>query len=837
MAKRKPNQHNRLHMAVLAGIASINAHAIGIGEIEVRSRLNEPLHADVPLIELQPNDLDLAQVRFHAINLDATGSTNSSIVANLSGRFVAGKNGYKLEIRSNENIREPIVSFYVEVILPNAHARREFTVLLDPPDIAAVNSAPAAKRPDHYDFEAMENSINTLSVAPGTARNRKVRAPEVAVVEQPAAADSSIVSEQPKRANVASTQRTHADAVAKPASRKHKAAVTEASNKTTTPGRNVYGPVQKNETLWAIARKVRPNRSVPMLDTMQKLLAENPHAFVNNDMNRLRVGVSLNIPELDASNSTADVAATATSSPATSIQPSASASADIPAATTGADSAAPAASNSTAVVATGTNQTLATDSTKPATADAAAKPSASTDTSTHTSLATAAGNSTTVASGAQSVASASAATAENQSAQPTPNATSTDPGPLATASAMTEQAAAMQARLDTLAQQLEAVQRRLSEREDRIATLEGTLEDLNTRLQNTQAQANPAATTSTQSTTPSAAASTQVNASPAQKTPASPQATSSAASYAGVRLPSGAWVWGMSAAAIAAGLGAAFMARRRRTAGVKHGLPFPAGITSAAMPPKATASSIVAASATTHGEIAIDQHIRTQIIAPPAAAATPSAVTTVDVDLHQPATGDAAVSTSVVDGDGAAFPTSPDGNIAWDDETVPNWSLERTIERTLEQTGETLVQTQTETFLKNGAEATAAATDAKSDNKVVPLKLDSSRVEPVLKEVDLQMAYLQFDDAERLLMTPLQESPNEPSLLVKLAEVHVAAGNIDKFVDLAVRLSKIPEVRNGDDWKKIARMGEMVAPNHPLFEFVATVEITRDEFGNIATRA
>jgi hypothetical protein len=175
---------------------------------------------------------------------------------------------------------------------------------------------------------------------------------------------------------------------------------------------------------------------------------------------------------------------------------------------------------------------------------------------------------------------------------------------------------------------------------------------------------------------------------------------------------------------------------------------------------------------------------------------------------------------------------SSDQNVSaiWDENAVPNWSLDNDADPTLALEPAATVESATLTPAEDESATPTAG-------KVVPLKIDSSRVEPILKEVDLQIAYLQFADAEQLLVGPLADSPNEPALLVKLAEVHVAAGAVDKFVELAVRLSENEAFRNSEHWTKIARMGETVAPTHPLFEFVATVEIAADDFGHVQSRA
>jgi len=56
-----------------------------------------------------------------------------------------------------------------------------------------------------------------------------------------------------------------------------------------------YGPVAQNETLWSIAKKLRPQGG-SMHQTMIALLESNPRAFIDGDINRLRKGAILRVP-------------------------------------------------------------------------------------------------------------------------------------------------------------------------------------------------------------------------------------------------------------------------------------------------------------------------------------------------------------------------------------------------------------------------------------------------------------------------------------------------------------------------------------------------------------
>ena len=60
-----------------------------------------------------------------------------------------------------------------------------------------------------------------------------------------------------------------------------------------------YGPVQQNETLYRIALKYR-QKGVTVSQIMMSIYRNNPDAFFKNNINRLRVGSVLEIPDLDA---------------------------------------------------------------------------------------------------------------------------------------------------------------------------------------------------------------------------------------------------------------------------------------------------------------------------------------------------------------------------------------------------------------------------------------------------------------------------------------------------------------------------------------------------------
>ncbi|RNC78692.1 FimV family protein [Piscirickettsia salmonis] len=58
----------------------------------------------------------------------------------------------------------------------------------------------------------------------------------------------------------------------------------------------LYGPIRPYDTLWKVAERVRPSKSVTVQQTMLALLEQNPRAFIAGDMNQMQRGQVLLIP-------------------------------------------------------------------------------------------------------------------------------------------------------------------------------------------------------------------------------------------------------------------------------------------------------------------------------------------------------------------------------------------------------------------------------------------------------------------------------------------------------------------------------------------------------------
>lgn len=75
-----------------------------------------------------------------------------------------------------------------------------------------------------------------------------------------------------------------------------KSAPSQAPHKEAFSSRK-YGPVKRTETLWVIASRVRPDSSVSVEQMMMALLDANPDAFQHGNVNFLKQGAVLDIPD------------------------------------------------------------------------------------------------------------------------------------------------------------------------------------------------------------------------------------------------------------------------------------------------------------------------------------------------------------------------------------------------------------------------------------------------------------------------------------------------------------------------------------------------------------
>jgi pilus assembly protein FimV len=252
--------------------APVGAWALGLGNIELKSALNQPFDAQIEVVSATPDELQALRVglaapeMFDRYRLDRPGFLQAlefRVVTDRSGRGV-------IHVTSEQSIAEPFVTLLVEATWPRGRVLREYTVLLDPPVLLPAPAAPQAVQPAETRSASPNESggaINRPAPAPAPPARRPTQEPGAS---RPAPVVSPQAEPEPVSRNA-------------PPPRAPAAA----------QGR-VYGPVQRGDTLWVIADRSRPE-DVTINQMMVAIYRANPDAFGGN-INLLHAGASLQLP-------------------------------------------------------------------------------------------------------------------------------------------------------------------------------------------------------------------------------------------------------------------------------------------------------------------------------------------------------------------------------------------------------------------------------------------------------------------------------------------------------------------------------------------------------------
>lgn len=241
-------------LALAVGLASALgadlASALGLGELKLNSTLNQPLDAEIKLLNVKDLSQDEILVSlagredFQRAGVDRlyflTGLKFTIDLENSSGPVV--------KVSTRKPVNEPYLNFLLKTQWPSGNLLREYTLLMDLPAFSDENVRPVES--------AKTQKASSRSQRP-TSR----------------ATDSTASQVQSTPARQSSNVSRSGD------------------------GASVYGPVGANDTLWEIALQVRPDRSVSVQQTMLAIQRANPEAFINGNINLLRKGQVLRIPD------------------------------------------------------------------------------------------------------------------------------------------------------------------------------------------------------------------------------------------------------------------------------------------------------------------------------------------------------------------------------------------------------------------------------------------------------------------------------------------------------------------------------------------------------------
>ena len=153
------------------------APALGLGDITLHSALNQPLRADIALVDvggLEEGELSISLAT--AEEFTRAGVDRVFFLNDLKFTPVLRGNRSLIRVTSNKPVNEPFLNFLVQLNQPNGRLLREYTVLVDPPGspgIVPAEDEPAAS-PQNSPFPSVKPAT-----APAPAAKKSAPAPAV----------------------------------------------------------------------------------------------------------------------------------------------------------------------------------------------------------------------------------------------------------------------------------------------------------------------------------------------------------------------------------------------------------------------------------------------------------------------------------------------------------------------------------------------------------------------------------------------------------------------------------------------------------------------------------
>lgn len=267
--KRKTFKATLLALALAS--LPLGSQAAGVGRLTVMSALGQPLQAE---IELTATRDEYASISARLASSDAFRNAGIEFAQSLSGLKIVPAtraNGqFILQVSSERPFNDPFVDMLIEVSWAAGRLVREYTFLLDPPEMFKKPAAPAPVALPAAKTEA-----------PAKAPEMPAKAPEAPAPAAPVARETL-----PPLPGEAGTIAPRKAVEAKP------------EEKPAAEPKEATRVVRKGDTLAKIAGEVKPE-SINLDQMLVALFRANQEAFDGSNMNRLRAGKILNVPDKD----------------------------------------------------------------------------------------------------------------------------------------------------------------------------------------------------------------------------------------------------------------------------------------------------------------------------------------------------------------------------------------------------------------------------------------------------------------------------------------------------------------------------------------------------------
>ena len=221
-------------------------YAAGLGKLMLNSSLGQPLNAEIDIVTTHNDDI---------LSLKASIATREAF-AQAGIHYEPSFSSFKISIESRTNgnpyiklsspqaVNDPFLNILIELNWASGRLLREYTVLLDPAEVNTQDLTVPNVRPAPIMVATRQNLERALDAQ----KDNQVR-------------NSS-----------------------------------QAINRSSNRSKETYGPVNRGDTMSSIARRILP-AGVDLNQMLVALYRANQEAFISSNMNLLKVGAVLKIPE------------------------------------------------------------------------------------------------------------------------------------------------------------------------------------------------------------------------------------------------------------------------------------------------------------------------------------------------------------------------------------------------------------------------------------------------------------------------------------------------------------------------------------------------------------
>ena len=316
---------SRWMIVVMMALFPIASHAMALGKLKVLSALNEPLNAEIAFTTITDKELKGLNVSLASrADFDAAGVDLLPFLSKIKFTVVKKPDGqYYLQLRTEQPVDEPYLHLLMQVDWPGGRLVREYTALIDPPYQIATKAAPVEAPTVTAPAPTPEVQAPQPSPAP-EAEMPKAEAPLVVTQpEQPKAEEAAPKQEEVAQQPAPEEQKLGPPEVAEGAAPQEPATpkvepleATPKAQTTTAPQEQpavtpeetrAAAPVwatmseydvKKGDTLWRIAEKARAdNKDLSIEQVILAIYRTNKNAFFGNNINNLKAGKILKMPE------------------------------------------------------------------------------------------------------------------------------------------------------------------------------------------------------------------------------------------------------------------------------------------------------------------------------------------------------------------------------------------------------------------------------------------------------------------------------------------------------------------------------------------------------------